>query len=52
MLLREGRPIALGTPGEILTPALVQTVFDLPVVTLSHPGADCPLIVPWFESRR
>ncbi|MCQ3978193.1 MAG: heme ABC transporter ATP-binding protein [Anaerolineae bacterium] len=52
MLLREGRSIALGVPGEVLTPALIQAVFDLPVVTLSHPQHECPLIVPILERVR
>lgn len=45
-MMLEGDLVALGTPNEVLTAAQIESVFDLPVMVLPHPKADCPLIVP------
>jgi iron complex transport system ATP-binding protein len=46
LVLRDGRLLAKGPPGEVLTAPLVGEAFGLPVVVLPHPCHDCPLVVP------
>src|SRR5262245_39250049 len=49
LLLREGRTIALGAPREVLTPALLQTVFGLQILVDEHPVSGAPRITPVHE---
>ncbi len=44
--MRDGRVVAAGPPGEIVTPALVQEVFDLPATVITCPVAGTPLVIP------
>lgn len=37
LLLANFRPVALGTPAEVLTPAHLQTVYGLPARVMDHP---------------
>jgi iron complex transport system ATP-binding protein len=46
LLLHQGRPVASGTPAEVLTPDYIQLGFGLEVELLTHPSLGCPLIVP------
>lgn len=46
LLLYQGRPVATGTPGQVLTPDYIQLAFGLEVELLAHPTLGCPLIVP------
>ncbi|MFF8972235.1 ABC transporter ATP-binding protein [Streptomyces sp. NPDC014995] len=44
--LRAGRVMAAGPPSEIVTPQLVQDVFDLPATVIACPVAGTPLVIP------
>ncbi len=46
MLLKDGRGIVMGTPGEVLTPELLRTVFNLQVLVDAHPISGAPRITP------
>jgi iron complex transport system ATP-binding protein len=45
-LLAEGRLIATGTPGEVLTPKNIQDIYHIPVQRIPHPISGVPLILP------
>lgn len=44
--MRDGRIVAEGAPQEIITPRLVEEVFDLPSVVIEDPTTGRPLVVP------
>jgi iron complex transport system ATP-binding protein len=44
--MREGRVVAAGTPGEVVTPDLVHDVFGLRAAVIACPVAGTPLVVP------
>lgn len=44
--MKDGAIIAKGSPGEIVTQALVQEVFGLPSIIIADPVSGTPLIVP------
>lgn len=44
VVLHSGRVVAQGTPDEVLTPALLQTVYGVNAQMLRHPGTGRPLI--------
>lgn len=44
ILLRHGQPVAAGRPEDVLTPALLQSVYGVDVTVLRHPGSGRPLI--------
>ena len=44
--MKDGAIIATGSPGEIVTEALVQEVFGLPSIIIADPVSGTPLIVP------
>jgi iron complex transport system ATP-binding protein len=46
VVLHHGGLAAEGRPGEVLTPALVERVFDLPVTVTPHPTRGCPQVTP------
>lgn len=46
LLLRQGRAVAYGAPGEVLTCDNILEAFDIEVELLEHPRLHCPLIVP------
>jgi iron complex transport system ATP-binding protein len=45
VLLHQGTVRAAGPPEHVLTPALIEATFEIPVVVTQHPCAACPLIV-------
>jgi iron complex transport system ATP-binding protein len=45
LLLQAGRVAAVGAPHEVITEALIGSVFATPVVVTRHPCLDCPLVV-------
>ncbi|MBJ6761112.1 heme ABC transporter ATP-binding protein [Myxococcaceae bacterium JPH2] len=45
-VLAGGRLVALGTPAEVLQPALISETFGVRVEVLERPGAPGPLVVP------
>ena len=44
--MREGRIVAEGAPGEIVTAELVEAVFDLSALVIEDPVSGTPLVVP------
>lgn len=44
--MREGRIIAEGAPGEIVTAELVRSVFDLSALIIEDPVSGTPLVIP------
>ncbi len=45
VMLKQGRIIAQGTPAEVLTEALIEKVFELPVSVVLHPKRGCPYVI-------
>lgn len=45
VMLKEGRIIAQGSPAEVLTEALIEEVFELPVSVVPHPKRGCPYVI-------
>lgn len=43
-VLHDGRVVASGTPDQVLTPALLRTVYDVQATLLQHPRTGRPLI--------
>jgi len=50
--MRDGRVVAQGPPGEIVTADLVEQVFDLPCQVIQDPQTGTPLVVPAARGRR
>ena len=48
--MREGRVLAEGPPADVVTAALVEQVFGLPVRILDDPETGTPLVVPRAQS--
>ncbi|HBC53595.1 MAG TPA: heme ABC transporter ATP-binding protein [Alphaproteobacteria bacterium] len=46
VLMHRGQVAAIGDAASVLTPALIDTVFNLAVEVITHPHLDCPHIVP------
>ncbi|HIW96823.1 MAG TPA: ABC transporter ATP-binding protein [Candidatus Corynebacterium gallistercoris] len=46
VVMREGSILAQGTPAEIITPELLQEVFDLEALVVEDPATGSPLIIP------
>ena len=44
VVLHGGRQVASGTPDEVLTPALLRSVYDIDATVLRHPASGRPLI--------
>lgn len=44
--MRQGRIIAQGAPGRVVTPELIESVFDVPCVVIPDPETGAPLVVP------
>ena len=44
--MKEGRIVAQGAPGDIVTPALIEEVFDVPCLIIEDPQTGSPLVVP------
>lgn len=52
MLVKNGRAVAMGQPGEVMTPDLLRTVFELQVLVDAHPVTGAPRVTPVHELRR
>jgi iron-siderophore transport system ATP-binding protein len=50
--VREGRVVAEGPPGEVVTAELVEQVFGLPCRVIDDPETGTPLVVPAAPRRR
>lgn len=46
LLLHKGRIRAAGTPAQILTPPLLEEVYELPTVVINHPVTGLPVVLP------
>jgi iron complex transport system ATP-binding protein len=46
IVMKEGRVVAAGAPGDIVTAELVEEVFGLPCLVIDDPVSHTPLIVP------
>lgn len=46
LVLAAGRPVAFGTPAEVLKAELLTTVYEHEIEVLPHPRTGVPLIVP------
>jgi iron complex transport system ATP-binding protein len=44
VVLNRGRQVAKGTPDEVLTPALLRSVYEVDATLLRHPGTGRPMI--------
>jgi iron complex transport system ATP-binding protein len=51
LLLKGGRTVATGSPGEVLTVDRLQEIFDLRVLVDTHPISGAPRITPIHEKR-
>lgn len=45
VMLREGFVVAQGAPVEVLTEAIIESVFELPVSVTTHPRRGCPHVI-------
>jgi iron complex transport system ATP-binding protein len=52
LMIKSGRMIAFGSPHEVLTPAMLQQVFDLRVLVDANPVTGAPRVTPVHEARR
>ncbi|GIF26411.1 iron complex transport system ATP-binding protein [Actinoplanes tereljensis] len=46
IVMKDGRIVARGNPGEVITAELIEDVFGLPCVIITDPVAGTPLIIP------
>ena len=46
LLMREGKVVRLGTPEEVLTPQLLNEVFEVEVLVDAHPISGAPRVTP------
>jgi iron complex transport system ATP-binding protein len=51
VVMKEGRIVASGLPGDILTAELVESVFGLPCVIIPDPETGTPMVVPRAARR-
>jgi ABC-type cobalamin/Fe3+-siderophores transport system ATPase subunit len=52
LLLKDGYMLAAGTPREVLTPELLQELFEIRVLVDAHPLTGAPRITPEFRKGR
>ena len=52
LLLVRGQALATGSPQEVLTPELLEEVFEIRVLVDAHPVTGAPRITPVHEARR
>lgn len=45
VMLKDGRIVSQGAPAEVLTEALIEQVFELPVNVVRHPRRGCPYVI-------
>lgn len=48
-LMHDRKLLAVGTPKEVLQPALIETAFGIPVTVIEHPIHHTPFVVPLYE---
>lgn len=46
LLMKGGRTVAIGSPGDVITPELLRKVFDLRILVDAHPISGAPRITP------
>jgi iron complex transport system ATP-binding protein len=46
VVLKAGRVVAAGTPGDVLRPALLREVYGVPVAVVPHPQTGRPVVAP------
>lgn len=51
LLMKEGRAVRLGSPEEVLTPQLLNEVFDVEVLVDAHPITGAPRVTPIVVAR-
>jgi iron complex transport system ATP-binding protein len=49
VVMKEGRVVAHGTAAEVITPDVVEAVFDVPCRVIDDPESGTPLVVPVFR---
>jgi len=52
LLMKDGRTVHLGKPQDVLTPQLLQKVFDVRVLVDAHPVTGVPRVTPIHEPKR
>jgi len=52
VLMKAGELIQTGTPEEVLTPQLLEEVFDVNVLVDAHPISGVPRVTPVHETLR
>lgn len=52
LLMKEGRTVHLGKPGEVLTPEILREVFAVTVLVDTHPVTGGPRVTPVHETMR
>jgi len=50
-LMHDRQLLAVGTPKEVLQPALIETAFGIPVTVIDHPIHGTPFVVPLYEPQ-
>lgn len=45
LMLHEGKPVAVGTPAEVMRSDLIECVFNVKTQVIEHPLYGCPLVV-------
>ena len=51
-LLAEGRLLAVGPPGDVLTPELLGVAYRCPVTVERHPVSGMPMVLPHRRTPR
>jgi len=46
VMMRDGEVVAQGDPVAVVTPALVEHVFDLPCRVIADPETGTPIVIP------
>src|SRR5437870_3038904 len=52
LLMKDGRAVSIGRPGDVLTPELLKEVFELEVIVDAHPISGAPRITPVHGLQR
>lgn len=52
LLIKDGRVLAHGSPGEVMTPELLEKIFAVKILVDAHPLTGAPRITPVHEARR
>ena len=51
LLLKEGREVAAGPPGQVLRAETIEAVYEVPVTVIPHPHGSWPLVVAASDYR-